>query len=460
MTMERSPQVAPQNSGSEELLELARKAGAEAAEVYQSSSRSHPVYFEANRVKQLESVESSGMGLRLWKDGRPGVAVGEGPVNLQGLVDRAIALSALNEPEPVELTAGQSGLDSEAVEYPEVGTAMAVEPLMGMGRGAIAQVREKFPEVLCSGEWDCGAETTRLVNSLGLDCAYRDTTLSCFLAAEWVRGDDFLMVMDGQTDRDRLDEARVAGEVLRRLDWAQGTAVARSGRVPVLFTAKAASVLWGTVRSALNGKQLLEGSSPWAGAEELTGKACLSESRRGELVLSEKLTLFQDPLVGPFSCPFDDEGVGTQPLVFVENGILRNFYCDRTVGRQLGQTSTGNGFRRGLGSYPTPGLFNFVVQPGNGSLMELIQTLDRGLVVDQVLGSGAGLSGEFSINVDLGYWVEGGQIAGRVKDTMVAGNVYTALKRVVAIAGDTAWQGSSWTPSLIVEGLSLTSSLP
>ena len=91
----------------EQLLDLAQQAGAEAAEVYQSRSRSHPVYFEANRVKQLESVESSGIALRLWKDGRPGVAVGEGPVALQGLVDRAIALSTLNEPEDIELTPGQ-----------------------------------------------------------------------------------------------------------------------------------------------------------------------------------------------------------------------------------------------------------------------------------------------------------------------------------------------------------------
>ena len=168
------------------------------------------------------------------------------------------------------------------------------------------------------------------------------------------------------------------------------------------------------------------------------------------------LTLYQNPKAGPYSCPFDDEGQPTQSLIFIENGILRNFYSDRTTGRQLNGGSTGNGFRPGLGSYPTPGLFNFLIQPSDLSLSDLIRKMDDGLIIDQILGSCSGLSGDFSINVDLGYRVKNGQITGRVKDTMVAGNVYTALKQVVQLGGDADWNGSCYTPSLIVEGLSIT----
>jgi PmbA protein len=73
-----------------------------------------------------------------------------------------------------------------------------------------------------------------------------------------------------------------------------------------------------------------------------------------------------------------------------------------------------------------------------------------------MLGGGNGISGDFSINVDLGYRVKNGQIIGRVKDTMVAGNVYTVLKQLVALGSDADWNGSCYTPSLIVEGLSTT----
>ena len=61
------------NTLSEQLLELAMKSGAEAAEVYESRSLSRPVFFEANRLKQLETSQSEGTALRLWYNGRPGL---------------------------------------------------------------------------------------------------------------------------------------------------------------------------------------------------------------------------------------------------------------------------------------------------------------------------------------------------------------------------------------------------
>lgn len=171
--------------------------------------------------------------------------------------------------------------------------------------------------------------------------------------------------------------------------------------------------------------------------------------------MSSLLTVSQEPDTGPYSCPFDDEGTPTRPIVFIQNGILQLFYTDLTTGRALGSGTTGNGFRANLGSYPTPDLFNLLVQPGKSTLSELIKKIDRGLIVDQMLGGSAGMSGDFSVNVDLGYRVEKGEIVGRVKNTMVAGNVYTALKQVVELGKDTAWNGSYYIPSIIVEGLSV-----
>jgi PmbA protein len=426
-----------QEALAEQLLDIASRSGAEAAEVFQSQSLARPVFFEANRLKQLESSQSEGIALRLWHQGRPGLAVAYGPVEAQALVDRALALSQLNEPETIELNPATKS------RYPDLGQAVAVEQLVEWGRAAIDLVRQANPEILCTAEWECDAEMTRLVNSQGLDCSYTDTTLSCYMAAEWVRGEDFLSVADGQIQRDRLDPTALAQQILQRLAWAQTNVASPNGRVPVLFTAKAADMLWGTVQAAMNGKQVIERASPWS-------------DRLGEPVVSSRLTLSQQPEAGPFSCPFDDEGTPTQPIVFIKDGVLQLFYTDRTVGRALSSGTTGNGFRPGLGSYPTPGLFNLLIEPGFKSLTELIASIDSGLIVDQMLGGGAGISGDFSINVDLGYAIHRGEVIGRVKDTMVAGNVYTALKNLVELGGDADWNGSCYTPSIVVEGLSIT----
>jgi PmbA protein len=426
----------PKDTLAEQLLELALKSGAETAEVYQSRSLSRPVFFEANRLKQLETSQAEGTALRLWHNGRPGLAVAYGIVEPQALVERALSLSQLNKAEALELNSNFQPF------YPDLGQDVPVEKLVEWGKETIALIRDVYPEVICNGDWECDVETTRLVNTTGLDCYYTDTTLSCYISAEWVRGDDILSVSDGETERGNLQPQKLAQQILQRLAWAKENVPPPHGRVPVLFTSKAADMLWGTVQAALNAKRVLEGASPWT-------------ERIGKLVVSPFLTLYQDPQAGPYSCPFDDEGTPTQPMVFIQNGELQNFYCDRATASQLGTFSTGNGFRPGLGSYPTPGLFNFLIQPGSGSLPELIELLDDGLIVDQMLG-GSGISGDFSINVDLGYRVQNGQVIGRVKDTMVAGNVYTALKQLAKLGSDTDWNGSCYTPSLIVEGLSTT----
>ena len=421
----------------EQLLDLAITAGAEAAEVYQAKSLSRPVFFEANRLKQLETVQSEGIALRLWKDGKPGLAVAYGAVEPQVLVAKSIELSALNDRETPELNGANRNI------YPDLGQTMPMEELLAMGKMAIELVRAEFPDVICSSQWDCDSETTKLVNSMGLNCSYTDTTLSGYLAVEWIRGDDFLSVGDGQTQRGHLDPLKISNSILERLRWAKTNVSPPTGKVPVLFTAKAADMLWETVKAAMNGKQAIEQASPWS-------------DRLGQIVVSPLLTLIQAPDCGPFSCPFDDEGSPTRTLTLIEEGRLKLFYADRTIGRQLGSGSTGNGFRSGLGSYPTPDLVNLTVAPGTMSFPESIAHLDSGIIIDQILGSGAGMSGDFSINVELGYRVHKGEIIGRVKDTMVSGNVYTALKNVVALGADIDWNGPCYTPSVIVEGLSVT----
>ncbi|MEO0410061.1 MAG: TldD/PmbA family protein [Cyanobacteria bacterium P01_A01_bin.135] len=422
---------------SEQVLELAKAAGADAAEVYQALTDTNPVFFDANRVKRIERSQTEAIALRLWRGGRPGLAVAHGPVDPQALVERAAAISQMTLPEAVELAS------PKPVSYSDVGHAVSIPTLTQWGKEAIAHVRDCYPDVLCYAEWTCEAETTRLLNSKGLDYRYTDTTLSSYLSAERIRDGDFLNVSDGQTRRDLLSPTQLAGQILQRLHWARDSAPTLQGRLPVLFTSKAADMLWGTVQLALDGRRVLERSSPWS---DLVG----------EQVLSHHLTLSQQPQAGPFSCPFDDEGMPTRQITFIDRGELQLFYTDRTVGNRLGSGTTGNGFRPDLGSYPRPGMFNFLVEPGDRSLAALIKQLDRGIVVDQMLGEDSSISGNFSINVDLGYRVENGQIIGRLKNTMVSGNVYRALKQV-EVGDDAQWNGPCYTPSVVLGDLSVVS---
>ena len=73
----------------------------------------------------------------------------------------------------------------------------------------------------------------------------------------------------------------------------------------------------------------------------------------------------------------------------------------------------------------------------------MTQDIKLGLVVEQLMGASQGnvLNGDFSGNVLLGYKIENGEITGRVKDTMVSGNVYQVLKEIEALGKDARWVG-------------------
>ena len=89
----------------------------------------------------------------------------------------------------------------------------------------------------------------------------------------------------------------------------------------------------------------------------------------------------------------------------------------------------------------------------------MMRGVKSGLVVEELMGAGQGnvMGGDFSGNVLLGYKIENGEITGRVKDTMVAGNIHEALKRLAAIGSETRWVGGSMhTPALAFEGLTVS----
>lgn len=228
-------------------------------------------------------------------------------------------------------------------------------------------------------------------------------------------------------------------EVLEKYRRAERQSAIASGSFPVLFTPRAAASTIGRLfNTVLSGQAVMQKSSPLAG-------------KVGENLFGDRLTIFEDPSLKNSLCAFDDEGTPTTHKVLIEEGIVKGFYWDRRWASRVGQESTGNGFRGGL-SRPSPSLVNLCLKPGKTSLEALIAGIEEGIIVDQVLGAGQSnqLAGEFSVNLDLGYKVEKGEIVGRVKNTMVAGNIFEAFKDLVDLSDTPQWVGgSSFIPSLL-----------
>jgi PmbA protein len=90
----------------------------------------------------------------------------------------------------------------------------------------------------------------------------------------------------------------------------------------------------------------------------------------------------------------------------------------------------------------------------------MVADIREGLVIEQLMGAEQGnvLGGDFSGNVLLGYKIENGRIVGRVKNTMVSGNVYQILKEIVTLGKEGRWVGGSiYAPHIYCKSLAVAS---
>ncbi|MFO7712071.1 MAG: metallopeptidase TldD-related protein [Dehalococcoidia bacterium] len=89
----------------------------------------------------------------------------------------------------------------------------------------------------------------------------------------------------------------------------------------------------------------------------------------------------------------------------------------------------------------------------------MVKDMREGLIVEEVIGAGQGnvLSGDFGGNVLLGYKVENGEVVGRVKNTMITGNVFEVLGELLGIGLESRWAyGIVHTPPLYCPRVSVS----
>ena len=430
----------------ERILERALKS-CQQAEVFRLRRRETPVSFEANRLKMLETKESSGTALRVVKDGRIGFSATNNPDDVDGLVDRAVELAAFGAEARFSLPGPAERAD--VVVYDEATERLSIEAMVGLGQRMIDDLLKANRDLVCEASVTKSVGAVEIMNSNGGQARYERSTFSMALHGTLIRGTDMLFVGDWASScRPDLDPDAITRRVIRQLELAMETAEAPSGEMPVLFSPRGvASAFIGPLATALNGRTVLQGASP------LQGKL-------GQQLLDQRISIWDDPTVPlrPGSRGVDDEGVPTRRTTLFDHGVPTAFLYDLQTAGQAGAESTGSG-SRGLGSLPTPSTSVILVDVGETPNDDIIGGIDDGLLVEQLLGAGQGnvLGGEFGGNVLLGYRIKNGRIQGRVKNTMISGNVYDALNKIVAI-GDTAeWVGGSLsTPPICCLGVTVS----
>jgi PmbA protein len=318
-----------------------------------------------------------------------------------------------------------------------------IESQIEAARRAEAAAREADARIANSEGSESSASFTRIAyaSSAGFGGSYEAAShaLSCEPIAREngaMQRDYWMSVARRRADLEQASAVgrRAAERAVRRL----GARRIATCEVPVLFDPLTAPSLVSHLLACLSGYAVYRQSSFLAG-------------RLGERVADARITLIDDGRLpgGLGSRPFDGEGVATRRNVLIEAGVLRSWLLDSYSARKLGSRSTGSAART-AGSAPTVSPSNAWLEPGPGSLEDLVAATERGLLVTELIGAGFNpVTGDYSRGA-AGLWIEDGEIVHPVEEVTVAGNLGEMLTSIDALAGDLVWLGRVASPSLRV----------
>ena len=428
----------------QEILQRAKRRGIGAAEVMLEESESRSVRFQDNCLKSVNASQSLGAGLRIIHNGRVGFSSDNDLAAVDDLVDRALASAQFGPEAAFEFPAQKEG---PAVQlYDAAAAELPMERAAEMMRQAIAEIHAAFPDAHCGGGIERDTGRSILCNSTGLHHEELSTGYSAGVDAFLVRGESFLWVGEGdESARFNPDLLRHARKTVEWIRLCQREVHPAGGEMPVIFTPRALESLLESLDANTNGKTVQKGASILA-------------QQVGQKVLDERISLWDDPTVdyASGSLSVDGEGVPARRKPVFERGVLRGFLYDLQTAGLMGAASTGSGMR-GYSSPPGPGGSNLRMDPGRTPYRDMLKGLKRGLLIDSALGAGQSnvLAGDFSVNVELGFLVENGEIVARVKDCMLAGNAFDAFNRVRDISAETEWHGALEAPYVCFDCLRL-----
>ncbi|WP_386687042.1 metalloprotease PmbA [Lonepinella sp. MS14437] len=205
---------------------------------------------------------------------------------------------------------------------------------------------------------------------------------------------------------------------------------------PVIFLNDVATGLIGHLATAISGGSLYRKNS-------------FLLDKLGQKVLPDWFQISERPhlLSGLASTPFDSEGVRTQDLEIIQDGILQTYLLTSYSGKKLAMQSTGH----------AGGIHNWLVKPNSqGNLTALLNQMGTGLLVTDLMGQSVNMvTGDYSRGAS-GFWVENGEIQYPVSEITIAGNLKQMFDHLVAVGDDIETRSNIQTGSILLEEMKIS----
>lgn len=431
----------------EELVSLARKAGATDADAVTVRSRSRSVAVRLGKVESVDASESDDFSLRVFVGKRVASVSANPGFDAATLAERAVAMAKASPEDPFACLADDADLSRD---YPDLGLVDGTD--VSSDELTDRALEMEAAALAVAGVTNSGGAGTSvsmgglvLVTSRGFSGSYMATRFGRGISV--IAGEGTAMERDYEGDsRVRYADLDAAAELGRK---AAERAVKKlnprqadtGSGITVIYDPRVARGMVGHLASAINGAAIVR-------------KTSFLRDMMGQQVLRKGLTVIDDPHIvrGPSSRPFDGEGVAGEKLVMIEDGVLQQWFLATSQAQELGLRTNGRGVRSG--TTVTPSSTNLSLEPGTISPEDMLKSVTSGFYVTEMIGHGANLvTGEYSRGAS-GFWIENGELTYPVSEVTLASNLKHMFLSMTP-ANDLDRTYSTASPTLMIENMTL-----
>ena len=149
-----------------------------------------------------------------------------------------------------------------------------------------------------------------------------------------------------------------------------------------------------------------------------------------------------DIFKGMGSQNFDSEGVKSDTLKLVEQGVLKHYLVDTYNGRKLNMKSNGR----------SGGTSNLYFDKGKINYKDLLNSHSRSLYITETIGHGSNIvTGDYSVGAT-GFLIENGEFKYPINEITIAGN-FKEMFQNITLANDLEFEYSTNSPTMMIEGM-------
>ncbi|MCK5889093.1 MAG: metalloprotease PmbA [Methylococcales bacterium] len=426
----------------QDLLDESKKQGATSAEAGLSVDHGLSVSARLGKVETIEHHCDQGLGITVYINKKKGTASTNdfSPNSIKDTVKAACSIAKFSSEDQY---AGLPDQDKLATEFPNLDRNhswdIEAEAAIDLAVECEDAARSYHAEINNSeGASVNSHQGIRVLgNSLGFLQGYESTrhSISCSVLGE----------RDGDMQRDYwysvsrkaslLESAQDVGiKSAQRTISRLGAKSLSTRQSAVLYAPEVASSLIGSLIGAISGGSLYR-------------KASFLLDSLDTQIFPDFIRIHEQPHLAMAlgSSAYDAEGVATSARDIISAGVLQGYVLGSYSARKLNMESTGN----------AGGVHNIMVESGSLDFDGMLNQLDTGLLVTELMGQGVNrVTGDYSRGAS-GFWVEKGQIQYPVEEITIAGNLKDMYQNIIAVGNDVDYRGNIRTGSILIEQMAI-----